>query len=80
MNNKPPKDPQIVTTSRFQEGDKANYLVFSIQLGLLELKVVAKVPDEGEDNAPVYVNHKLPEAGTSVLQTPGGIYPSRKAG
>jgi hypothetical protein len=77
---KPPKDPQIVTTSKFNSGDKADYLVFSVWLGLLELKVVAKVPEEGERNAPVYVNFKLPEAGTSVIQTPSGQYPELPPG
>lgn len=72
---KPPKDPQIVTKSIFRSGDDGDYLVFSIHLVILELKIVAKIPFKDEKRAPVYINFKLAPAGTSVLQTPDGKYP-----
>jgi hypothetical protein len=73
---KPPKDPQIVTSSVFRDGEDGDYLVFSIRLVILELKVVAKIPFKDEKRAPVYINFKLAPPGTSVVQTPDGAYPA----
>ena len=53
------QDPQIVVTARVKEGSKGELLVFSIPLGLFELVCIANIPAEGENEAPVYVKHKV---------------------
>lgn len=61
--------------SRLRVGKEAEYLIIPIDLGIIDIKVVAKVSDEGEPDAPVYANFKLPPPGTSLVQTEDGKYP-----
>ena len=52
--------PQITVTGRIKENDHGNELLcFDIRLGALTLVVIANIPDEDSDTAPVYVKFKV---------------------
>jgi len=52
--------PQIVVTGRIKENDQGGELLcFNINLGPLTLIVIANVPDEDQEEAPVYVKFKI---------------------
>lgn len=53
------RDPQIVVTGQLKEGPRADVIVFSIPLALLELVCIVTIPAEGTSVVPVYVKFKI---------------------
>lgn len=52
--------PQITVTGRIKENREGNELLcFDIRLGPMTLVVIANIPDEDSDTAPVYVKFKV---------------------
>lgn len=52
--------PQITVTGRIKENGVGNELLcFDIRLGPMTLVVIANIPDEDCDTAPVYVKFKM---------------------
>ena len=55
-----PQLPQITVTGRIKENDVGNELLcFDIRLGPMTLVVIANIPDEDSDTAPVYIKFKM---------------------
>ncbi len=52
--------PQVTVTGRVKENREGNELLcFDIKLGPMTLVVIANIPDEDSDEAPVYVKFKV---------------------
>ncbi len=52
--------PQITVTGRIKENAVCSeVLCFNIKLGPMTLVVIANIPDEDQDEAPVYVKFKV---------------------
>jgi len=52
--------PQITVTGRVKENSVGSeVLCFDIRLGPMTLVVIANIPDEDQDSAPVYVKFKV---------------------
>jgi hypothetical protein len=52
--------PQIIVTGRIKENREGNELLcFDIKLGPMTLVCIANIPDEDQDEAPVYVKFKI---------------------
>lgn len=69
-----------VSNSTLRVTREAEYLVIPLDFGMLQLRILAKVTDEGEPDGVVYVNFKLPPLGTSLVQTVDGRYPEAAHG
>jgi hypothetical protein len=53
-------DPQIITTATLKTNKAGGELLtFTIRLGFFQLVCIANIPEEGQDEAPVYVKFKV---------------------
>src|ERR1700690_1106899 len=64
FNNSAPRkprtdDPQTVVTGKLKPGAKSDLIVFTLNLGLLEIVAIANVPLEGTTEAPVFLKWKV---------------------
>jgi len=65
-------DPQIIVQGELKAGEKADLIVFTIPLALIELVCIVTIPPEGETRAPVYVKFKVQRpARQPQTSTPG---------